>query len=131
MELVNTSKMIFVFGSNENGRHGAGAALYAYRHKKAIYGASFGIMGQSFAIPTMDWRLRPLTVELISKYSEIFMDFAERTGGTEYQVTCIGCGLGGKTHKDIAPIFKTAPSNCYFDSLWESYLPGKKFWGSF
>lgn len=131
MELIDTSKMIFVFGSNEAGRHGAGAAKYALLHKGAIYGAPFGQVGKSFAIPTMDWRTRPLSVELIGKYVEIFLDFAERTGGEMYQVTCIGCGLGGKTHSDIAPLFKTAPANCYFDSLWESYLPGKKFWGTF
>ena len=131
MELIDTSKMIFVFGSNEAGRHGAGAAKYAYDKKRAIYGCSFGLSGDSFGIPTMDPRIRPLSVELISKYVEIFLDFAERHPGTNFQVTCIGCGLGGKTHADIAPLFATAPSNCYFDSLWEKWLPGKNFWGTF
>ena len=131
MDRIDTSKMIFCFGSNEAGRHGAGAALFAYRHKKAVYGAAFGLQGLSFAIPTMDPRIRPLSVELISKYVEIFLDFAERHPGTNFQVTCIGCGLGGKTHADIAPMFATAPSNCYFDLRWEKWLPGKQFWGTF
>lgn len=129
--LMDVSRMVFVFGSNEAGRHGAGAAKYAHDRRRAQYGTSFGMTGTCFAIPTMDWNLRPLTVQLISKYVEIFLDFAERTPPTNYQVTCIGCGLGGKTHADIAPMFVSAPSNCYFDLLWEKWLPGKQFWGTF
>jgi hypothetical protein len=131
MTLLDTSKMIFVFGSNEAGRHGAGAALYAFKNKGAIYGAPFGLVGKSFAIPTLGMGLEQLSVEVIGKYVEIFLNFAERWPNTKFQVTCIGCGLGGKTHADIAPLFRNAPDNCYFDRLWQQWLPDKKFWGTF
>lgn len=43
---------IFVFGSNPEGRHGAGAALHAHKHFGAIYGQGKGRMGNSYAIIT-------------------------------------------------------------------------------
>ena len=29
---------------------------------------------------------------------------------------------------DIAPMFKNAPDNCYFDKVWEQYLINSKVW---
>jgi hypothetical protein len=57
--------MIFVFGSNEAGRHGRGAALTAVRKHGAREGQGFGPAGNSFAIPTKDWRLDTLPVSVI------------------------------------------------------------------
>ena len=37
--MIMQSNEIFVFGSNEAGRHGKGAALYAKQH----YGAEYGV----------------------------------------------------------------------------------------
>lgn len=48
-----------------------------------------------------------------------------------FQVTCIGCGLAGLKHEDIAPMFKDAPGNCVFDTLWKPWLPDAEFWGTF
>jgi hypothetical protein len=45
---------IFVFGSNTQGRHGKGAALWAYQHAGAIYGWPRGPQGRSYAICTKD-----------------------------------------------------------------------------
>lgn len=42
---------IFVFGSNEEGYHGAGAAKQALKFG-AIMGKGFGFGGNTFAIPT-------------------------------------------------------------------------------
>jgi len=49
---------IFVFGSNPEGIHGAGAAAVAVRHFGAIYGIGEGLQGQSYALPTKDLRVR-------------------------------------------------------------------------
>ncbi len=46
-------------------------------------------------------------------------------------VTQIGCGLAGFFPYQIAPLFADAPDNCYFDSAWEKWLPGKPIWGTF
>ena len=50
--------MIFVFGSNLAGRHGAGAALCALREHGAIYGQGVGLQGNSYAIPTKDSKFK-------------------------------------------------------------------------
>lgn len=39
---------IFVFDSNTEGRHGAGAALVALRQFGAIYGVSQGLQGHAY-----------------------------------------------------------------------------------
>ena len=54
--------MIFVFGSNKSGIHGAGAAKYALEHKGAQWGIGEGIVGESYALPTKGWnsRVHPL-----------------------------------------------------------------------
>jgi hypothetical protein len=128
-ELVNVP-MAFVFGSNESGYHGAGAAKFALQHKGAIYGLGQGPAGDSYALPTMDWKIRPLPVSVIQHYVERFIVFARYNPNVLFQVTAVGCGLGGKNHKDIAPLFKYAPENCLFDELWQEFLPKKQFWGT-
>ncbi len=70
---------IFVFGSNLAGRHGKGAALAALRNHGAIYGQPVGLQGQSYAIPTKDQQLRPLSLSTIRISVEIFISFASST----------------------------------------------------
>lgn len=48
---------VFVFGSNPEGRHGAGAAKIARVHFGAVYGQGEGLQGHSYAIPTKDLRV--------------------------------------------------------------------------
>ena len=48
---------IFVFGSNPEGRHGAGAAKVAREQFGAKYGIGEGLQGNSYAIPTKDLRV--------------------------------------------------------------------------
>lgn len=54
---------IFVFGSNPEGRHGAGAAKTAKEKFGAIYGQGEGLQGNSYALPTKDLRSKPLYSE--------------------------------------------------------------------
>ncbi|VOH55989.1 hypothetical protein MIJ3_00375 [Pseudomonas phage vB_PaeM_MIJ3] len=123
--------MIFVFGSNEAGRHGAGAAKFALQRKGAIYGIGVGHHGQSYAIPTKDHNIITLPYADIEKYVKQFLEYAKNNPQLQFQVTRIGCGLAGFTDNEIAPLFVTASDNCYFDSAWSPYLPDNfKFWGS-
>lgn len=123
--------MVFVFGSNEAGRHGMGAAETAYKKHGAVYGVGFGPTGRCFAIPTKDWRIDRLPFSTIEFYVQRFIVYARFNPVVTYQVTQIGCGLSGFQAKDIAPLFKYAPDNCQFDTEWEAFLPKKKFWGTF
>lgn len=128
-----TNMPIFVFGSNEIGAHGAGAARWAYRFRGAILGRAEGIQGESYAIPTKDKTIRnTLSLIQIKTYVNNFIEFALRNPDKEFQVTRIGCGLAGLHDADIAPMFKDAPTNCLFDEVWKQYLPdGKRYWGSY
>lgn len=123
--------MIFVFGSNEAGRHGRGAALTASKQYGAITGTGFGPMNNCFAIPTKDWRLETLPVEDIAFYVRRFIVYARVNSTLQFQVTALGTGLAGIPAKAMAELFKYAPPNCLFDEAWREFLPKKQFWGTF
>lgn len=123
--------MIFVFGSNLQGRHGKGAALTALRLYGAIPGKGLGHYNNSYALPTKRTYRETLTIPEIKQYINMFIAYAENNPDLKFQVTCVGCGLAGYEHKDIAPMFYSAPDNCYFDTKWKEYLePETKFWGA-
>lgn len=123
--------MIFVFGSNEAGRHGAGAALHAKKVHGAVYGEGIGPTGHAYGIPTKDGFIQTLPISVVAKYVADFLSYATERPDEIYQVTAVGCGLAGFTHEQIAPMFTDAPDNCWFDSLWAELLPGKNIWGTF
>ena len=110
--------MIFVFGSNQAGRHGKGAALYARQNHGAVYGVGEGITGNSYAIPTKDYKLRTRPLDAIRESVERFLDYAIRNPELKFGVTKIGCGLAGYKEHEIAPMFKDAPTNCYLPNNW-------------
>lgn len=126
------TKKCFVFGSNEAGIHGAGAAKFAYQERGARYGKSYGHYGDSFAIPTKDEAIETLPLDQIQQYVIGFLAYAKGHRKLNFQVTRIGCGLAGLKDRDIAPMFVGAPKNCFFDLAWEPYL-GKEanYWGTF
>lgn len=124
------AKRLFVFGSNESGIHGAGAAKAAMS-KGAIYGHSYGQAGDTWAIPTKDRDIKTMPLERIQKYVTGFLAYAEGHPNLNFQVTRIGCGLAGYKDKDIAPMFAGAPLNCQFDEQWRIYMGDNyKYWGT-
>ena len=98
---------IFVFGSNEIGRHGKGAALDAKLHYGAIEGQGEGLMGRSYGIPTKGNNMRvSLTIPEIKKYVDNFLLYVNRSDRKyTFYVTSIGCGLANYTPAQIAPLF--------------------------
>lgn len=99
---------IFVFGSNESGHHGAGAAHFAEKHLGAIAGKGFGLGGNTFAIPTKDWTIQQLDIATIEFYIKRFIVFVKESSNPKirFLVTKIGCGLAGFTPEEIAPLFR-------------------------
>lgn len=133
MTQFNKEHSVFVFGSNLGGIHGAGAARFAELNKGAVYGVGVGYVGDSYAIPTKNETISyTLNVGTISRYVEQFLVFAMMQPELQFQVTCIGCGLAGLKHEDIAPLFDGAPDNCFFDTLWQPFLGvSVNYWGTF
>lgn len=124
--------IVFVFGSNESGIHGAGAAKFAYEKKGARWGKAYGHHGDSFAIPTKDEFIDTMPLERIAQYVQGFIAYATGHRKLRFQVTAIGCGLAGYRHEDIAPMFKDAPVNCEFDESWRKFLGDKyTYWGHY
>lgn len=126
------SNLIFVFGSNEAGRHGAGAARVALKQYGARLGVGCGHVGNSYAIPTKDFGINTLPIDHIRDYVDQFIRYARDNPKLQFKVTKIGCGLAGYSDSVVAPLFWSAPSNCLFDSDWLKYLPeGTRSWGTY
>jgi hypothetical protein len=119
--------MIFVFGSNLAGIHGAGAAYYAVQHHGAIMKQGKGLQGNSYGLPTKGWKVQTLPLYLVAKYVDDFVYFAKKNPTLQFQVTRVGCGLAGFTDEQIAPLFEGAPKNCYFDEVWRPILGSVRY----
>lgn len=86
---------VFVFGSSPDGSHAGGAARQAVENFGAIVGQGEGMQGQSYAIPITDLQ------EAIDR----FVEYARMNPDKQFLVTEIGCGHGGFTPMQVAPMF--------------------------
>lgn len=99
---------IFVFGSNESGRHGKGAAKTALGWG-AKWGQARGLQGKTYGIPTKDHSVRiTLPISKIQIYIDEFIEFTKERQDLIFLVTLVGCGLANLTPKQIGPLFKEA-----------------------
>lgn len=115
---------VFVFGSNEAGRHGKGAALSAVKSYGAIYGQGRGLQGRSYAIPTKAADLDVLPLEAVEGHVDEFLAFAKNNPEMTFKVSRVGCGLAGHRDEDIFPMFQDAPANCILPGIWEAKRTG-------
>lgn len=112
---------IFVFGSNQGGFHGRGAARTALGWG-AKWGVAEGLQGRTYGIPTKDRSVRrTLSIEEIRPYVDRFIQFANQNRDKVFLVTEIGCGLAGLHPKDVAPLFRDAMT------VTNIHLP-RRFW---
>ena len=99
---------IFVFGSNESGSHGKGAAKQALGWG-AVWGQGEGLQGRTYGIPTKGRSVRKtLSINEIKPYVDRFIQCAKEHPELTFLVTQIGCGLARLEAKNIAPLFKDA-----------------------
>jgi len=131
---------VFVFGSNERGIHGGGAARVAREKHGALLHQGFGPQGNSFALPTCALPTgepnHEIPFERVKYYVACFLMYATWHPELKFQVTQVGCGLAGWTKEQIAPLFASAPENCQFDTDWQPILGDRmphgatrKYWG--
>lgn len=120
---------IFVFGSNTEGRHGAGAARLALMRFGAHYGNAMGLQGQSYAIITKN-----LTKEkhpsvskgfIIEQISE-FYTYANENEDKLFYIAYHGKkkNLNGYTPKEMAEMFSAfrIPDNVVFEENFSHLL---------
>jgi hypothetical protein len=120
--LPTNPNVVFVFGSNLAGIHGAGAALIAVKRFGARYGVGEGLTGRSYAIPTKDHNIITLSLKDIAKAVRQFIEFAKEHSDMQFWVTRVGCGLAGYKDQEIAPLFVSAPANCNMPMDWKQFL---------
>ena len=121
---------IFVFGSNTEGRHGAGAAKVAREKFGAIYGQGQGLQGNAYALPTKDLRvkenrgLRSISkediVESIKKLYETARQHPFKMFKIAYRNTH-SISLNGYTGLEMIDMFLEAgpiPDNIIFSQEW-------------
>jgi len=96
---------IFVFGSNADGAHAAGAARTAVERFGAVWGEGDGLHGQSYAIDTMSGP------EVLADRVAAFLRFAAEHPRLRFLLTPIGTGIAGYQPHEVAPLFAGAPAN--------------------
>jgi len=127
--------LVFVFGSNYDGYHGAGAARTAAEQWGALFGprGMAGHHGRSYAIPTVGHRFAPIPTAYIIPYVDTFKFYAKVHQEFKFIVTQVGCGLA-RIHDDetMARMFLGSSKNCFFDTAWQQWLGDDyEYWGTF
>lgn len=121
---------IFVFGSNEQGIHGKGAALYAAKAWGAIRGVGNGLQGKSYAIPTKSTPRHTLPLEKVGSYVQEFIAYAQMHSDNRFLLSKIGCGLAGFSEAEISSLFKGAPANVFLiNEAGEPMFPASEWAG--
>ena len=120
---------VFVFGSNNNGRHDAGAAKIAVEQFDAEYGKGEGLQGNAYAIPTF-WKKENGGIRIVS---DRMIDFsirkmyiiAQRNPSKQFKVAdkndLIEKPWYGYTDAQMIRMFQKAgniPSNVLFSKNW-------------
>ena len=127
---------IFVFGSNPEGKHGAGAARVALLKFGAKYGIGEGLVGNSYAIPTKDLRvlenngLRSISekdiIKSIQKMYQIAEANPDKTFKIAYRNKADEVTLNGYNGREMFLMFLQAtddsnlfPKNVQFSEEWK------------
>jgi hypothetical protein len=109
-------EVVFVFGSNLAGRHGAGAALEAVRHWGAVYGVGEGRTGNAYALPTKDANIKTLSLDDIGQAYIRFWKYAYNNPDVQFLLTPFGTGLAGYSIAEI----RSNMSGGSLRNVWET-----------
>ena len=122
---------IFVFGSNPEGRHGAGSAAFAVRKFGAKYGVGKGLTGDAYALPTTELRYQlycgpkehpwSLPLEVIEDYIrdlyKCCREHPDKTFKVAYRNQPDEVTLCGWSGKELMSAFKNASGGSYPDNV--------------
>ena len=136
-EITPGENIVFVFGSNPEGRHGAGAAKVAREQFGAIYGQGEGLQGNAYALPTKDLRVQgnaycSISKDNITKNIQKMYACAILHPDLKFMVAYRNTyqkSLNGYTGIQMMRMFVNAagsirevPSNVYFSEEWFNFL---------
>lgn len=129
-DITTDANTIFVFGSNPEGRHGAGAAKVAREKFGAIYGQGEGLQGNAYALPTKDLRvtenrgLRSISESQIIENIKKLYETARQNPDKQFKVAYRNtdrASLNGYTGLEMIDMFLKAgsiPTNIVFSKEW-------------
>lgn len=133
-KITPDANTVFVFGSNPEGRHGAGAAKVAKEQFGAIYGQGEGLQGDAYAIPTKDLRvkensgLRSISPEQITESIRKMYEVARQNPNKQFKVAYTNglneVTLNGYSGREMIQMFKDAgpiPANVVFSKNWTDH----------
>lgn len=130
---------VFVFGSNPEGRHGAGTAKIAKERFGAEYGVGRGVTGQCWALPTKNLKpnyfekasgityevdgFKSISKEQIINNIKDLYDYAKDNSDKTFYIayTYEGFNLNGYTGDEMFEMFTSneIPSNIVFNDTFE------------
>lgn len=123
--------VVFVFGSNPEGRHGAGSARVAVEKFGAIYGRGRGMQGSAYALVTTDLRpgmpkitLRQITYNVKELY-KVAKENPEKRFMVAYRSGENERTLCGYTGGELVGCFLAAgdiPDNIWFSEEWSEII---------
>ena len=129
--ITPSENTIFVFGSNPEGRHGAGAAKTAVDKFGAQYGVGEGLTGNAYALPTKDLRvkennsLRSIPKNVIINNIRNLYATAKQNPTKQFKVAFRNgldeTTLNGYTGQEMIEMFIEAgqiPANIIFSKEW-------------
>ena len=114
--------LTLVFGSNVAGLHREANAAFAVRHFGAEEGRWNGVVGNSYAIPYRSSRLELLPVDVIERYTSLFIEHARAHPDVDFRVARFGAGTGQHTDADMAALFRLVPANVALCGIWQRLL---------
>ena len=109
---------VFVFGSNIQGVHGAGAAKFAREHCGAELGRGHGHVKWSYALVTCAEPGVAVPLEVVRLYARQFNQYAAGQPDLTFFLTRVGCGIAGFTDAQINPLFQPRLSNVIYPPEW-------------
>jgi hypothetical protein len=121
---------IAVFGSNTQGRHGAGTAKICRDLFGAKYGQASRLQGQSWGMITTDlttWARPSVSKDVVKSEIEKLYKFAEENPDKNFKVMYTGLNtmnLSGFTNQEFADMFNAfpIPENVVFEKEFSTLM---------
>lgn len=122
LDLMAQENSIFVFGSNELGVHGSGAAKDALDLYEAEFGIGEGPTGRCYAIPTKSSPYETREIHKVRDSVRAFLLYAREHPELTFALTRVGCGLAGIKEARMEMFFSGAPMNVNLPIGWRRNL---------
>lgn len=113
---------VWAFSADSAGRHKCGSAVVAHKNFGAPYGLHSGPGARAYAITVMDKAGKSLGEATISENISQFLSFAANHPKLTFHIPRIAAEHKLLTDAQVAPLFKSAPSNCSLPLSWKPLL---------